>query len=378
MEQVGPFPAAQEPAKLLAAARGAFEKLGGTPFRLAAFELHNPGGCFVPVSLLNDARRRLCADLEAAARQQSAERIARIQAEVQADAPPAARPAGPAARWLLRVDRPACLETFEPADWQDVEEVAVAADLEPLSELQPQLERLAGRIGRDRLRLALPVITRGWEEQDLLRRLGALRAAGWQQFEAANVSAWSFLRLNADGGDHAARPSDLALTADWPLYTLNASAAAQWVEMGARRVTLSPEDGLDNLRELLPLCGERAAVIVYQDTPLFISEACPAASLAGRCPGPNHCAYTRLDLDSGAGERLAVLNRRCRTITINRQPFCVSHRLAALQQAGARRLRVDFVLRAYAPDETRRIWREIRAGCVLPGTHPGNFDRGLL
>ena len=180
------------------------------------------------------------------------------------------------------------------------------------------------------------------------------------------------------GAPHRSQPPDLDLTADWPLYTLNASAAAQWLEMGARRVTLSPEDGLDNLRELLNLCGERAAVIVYQDTPLFISESCPAANLAGRCPGPNQCAFTRQDLDSGAGERLTVLNRRCRTITINRQPFCVSHRCAALRHAGARRLRVDFILRAYVPDETRHIWREVRAGRALPGTHPGNFDRGLL
>ena len=379
VEQAGPFQPAKDPAKLPAAARSAFDKLGDTPFLLAGFELHNPAGCFIPVSVLNDVRRRLCARLEAAVQQAAAARLARLQAEVQADAPPATPAlAVPDLRWQVRVDHPAVLDTFEADDWRNVEEVLVAADLDPLPDLLAYLERLADRLDRDRIRLALPVITRRWEEEALIRRLGTLRAAGWRRFAAANISAWSFLRLNMGGVFNPAQRPDPDLVADWPLYTFNASAAAQLAELGAHRVTLSPEDGLDNVRELLNLCGTRAVIIVYQDTPLFISESCPAANLAGRCPGSNHCTFTRLDLDSGAGERLAVLNARCRTITINRQPFCVSHRLAALRQAGARRLRVDFILRAYTPDEARRIWREVRAGRALPGTHPGNFDRGLL
>jgi len=377
--QPGPFQPAKDAAGQYAAARHAFDKLGATPYRLAGFELHNPAGCFVPVSVLNDVRRRLCAGLVAVRHQAAAAQLVRLQAAVEADAPPAApAPAAPDLQWHLRVDHPAVLDAFEDGDWQDVEEVHVAVELAPLPALLAGLERLAGRIGHEHLRLALPVITRRWEEADLLRRLGALRAAGWRRFAAANVSAWGFLRLPVNGAAKPAAAPDPELIADWPLYALNASAAAQLMAMGAGRVTLSPEDGFDNIRDLLRRCGEHAVVIVYQDTPLFISESCPAANLAGRCPGSNHCTVMRLDLDSGAGERLAALNARCRTVTISRQPFCVSHRLAALRQAGARRLRVDFGLRAYTADEARRVWRDVRAGRAVPGTHPGNFDRGLL
>ncbi len=358
--------AAKETGRMEAIARGAFEKLGDTAFELATFTLENPLGLFAPVSLLNELRRKLCADLGAVLATQTAARLARLRRE--ADAEPAPLATTPDERWLLKIDKPAYLDAFEADDWRDVEEVSVAVEVEPLPLLLAGLERLAGAVGRERIRLALPVITRRWEEQDLLARITALRAAGWQKWEAANISAWALL------GQHEV----LDLAADWPLYTLNSAAAAQWFAMGARRVTLSPEDGLDNLREMLPKLGARAAVIVYQDTPLFIAETCPVASLSGKCPGPGHCQFKELELVSDAGEHLIAINRRCRTYTINRHPFCLAARLAALRTAGARRLRADFVYRPYAAEDVRHAWRELRAGRAVPGAQIGNFDRGLL
>ena len=357
---------AKDATRMEAAARGAFEKLGDTDFELAAFTLENPLGLFAPVSLLNELRRKLCADLGAALAAQAAERRARLHREL--DAEPAAVAAAADERWLLKIDKPGYLDAFEADDWRDVEEVCVAAEVEALPELLAGLERLAGAAGREKIRLALPVITRRWEEQDLLARVTALRAAGWLKWEAANISAWSLL----------GKSENLDLATDWPLYTLNSAAAAQWFAMGARRVTLSPEDGLDNLRELLPKLGARAVVIVHQDTPLFIAETCPVASLTGRCPGPDRCQFKELELVSDAGEQLTALNRRCRTYTIHRHPYCLAAQLPALRAAGARRLRADFVYRPYAAEAVRRIWRALRAGRAAPGAQIGNFDRGLL
>ena len=100
----------------------------------------------------------------------------------------------------------------------------------------------------------------------------------------------------------------LDLAADWPLYALNTSAAAQLFAMGARHVTLSPEDGLDNMRELLKKLGERAVVVVYQDTPLYIAETCPVASLNGECSGPSRCPFKELEMVSNAGEHVIAAN----------------------------------------------------------------------
>jgi len=85
-----------------------------------------------------------------------------------------------------------------------------------------------------------------------------------------------------------------------------------------------------------------------------------------------------LEMVSDAGEHVIAINRRCRTYTINRHPFCLAGRLAALRAAGARRLRADFILRPYAASDVVRVWRDLRAGRAAPGTHLGNFDRGLL
>ena len=365
-ELAGNFQPAKEATRMATVARGAFEKLGDTNFELALFTLENPQGLFAPVSLLNELRRQLCATVEIALAAQATERLARIRSEAEAVLPPLTTTAEE--RWLLKVDRPSNLETFTAEDWRDVEEVCVAAEVEPLSQLLDGLAKLGGVIGREKIRLALPVITRRWEEQDLIERIHTLRAAGWQKWEAANISAWALLR----------KKEMLDLTADWPLYALNTSAAAQLWAMGASRVTLSPEDGLDNMRELLKKLVERAVVIVYQDTPLFIAETCPVASLTGECPGPSSCLFKELEMVSDAGEHVIAVNRRCRTYTLNRHPFCLAGRLAALRAAGARRLRADFILRPYTAVDVARIWRDLRAGRAAPGTHLGNFDRGLL
>ncbi|MCX7006311.1 MAG: U32 family peptidase, partial [Kiritimatiellaeota bacterium] len=297
VELSGAFQPAKDAARMEAAARGAFEKLGDTNFELGAFALQNPQGLFAPVSLLNELRRILCVDLGAVLATQATERLARLRREADAEPAPVAAVTGE--RWLLKIDRPAYLDAFEPEDWRDVEEISVAAEVEPLPDLLAGLERLAGTVGREKIRLALPVITRRWEEQDLLARVTALRAAGWQKWEAANISAWSLLGTQ----------ENLNLATDWPLYTLNSAAAAQLFAMGVLRVTFSPEDGFDNIRELLPKLGERAAVIVFQDTPLFIAETCPVASLSGECPGPSACQFKELEMVSDAGEHVLAVNR---------------------------------------------------------------------
>jgi putative protease len=162
------------------------------------------------------------------------------------------------------------------------------------------------------------------------------------------------------------------------VYVLNRLAARQVLAMGARRVTLSPEDGLDNWRRLLPQFGPQATVVVYQDTPLFISESCAAYNLGADCPGPSRCRAVRLELDSREGEKLTALQRNCRTVVINRRPFALGGRLEELRAAGAVHLRADFLWRAYAPEEVCTVWSTLRAGRAVPGTHAGNFARGLL
>jgi hypothetical protein len=148
--------------------------------------------------------------------------------------------------------------------------------------------------------------------------------------------------------------------------------------MGVARFTLSPEDGLANVRSLLAEFGPQAILIAYQDTPLFLAESCAYANLIGGCPGKPNCTFESMEMVSSHGERVTALDYHCRTIVLNQEPFCLGPRLPELAQAGAVWVRADFIYRTYAPEELRDTWRLVRAARQVPRGQAANFDRGML
>jgi U32 family peptidase len=314
----------------------------------------------------------LTAALEGADRQARAQRVEGVRAAV--GVAPTAAPATAGFRWSILVDRVGFLDAFEPEDWAGVDEIVIDVARDHPTVLQQKLDEWAGRVGRERLRLALPALTRPWEAKGMARKVEQLRAAGWRRWQAANLAAWTDLGLDPT------RPeaSDIDLSADWPLYVVNRLAARQLFAMGVRRFTLSPEDGLHNLRPLLAEFGARATLIVYQDTPLFMAESCAYANLIGGCPGKANCRFESMEMVSSHGEKVTALDYHCRTIVLNQGPFCVAPRLPELAAAGAVVLRADFLYRPYDPPDVRQRWRAVRAGRPVPGGHAANFDRGML
>jgi putative protease len=363
----GALAPATDATRMEATARAAFEKLGETRFRLEAFVWRNPLGRFAPVSRLNEVRRALVAALDRALADDAAARVASAQAELR---PLAAPPAGDRVGWTVKVDRIETLGAFEAGDFADVDDVVVDLGREPLRGLAQRLEDLAARAGdRDRLRLALPMIVRGWEERGLLARIDALRAAGFRRFELTNPASWALLGITP------ADPGGLDLTSDWSLFAVNRGAARQLREMGVRRVTLSTEDVHHNLAGLVTQLGAAASVVVYEDSPLFISESCPYANLEGGCPGPGDCEFETMELSSSHGGGVLVVNDRCRSVTVGAEPFNLSPRLAALRAAGVRSFRAHFVHRPYAPERARDVWRALRRFELVRPGHTGSFDR---
>lgn len=362
----GTFAPARNAAGMEDAARAAFQKLGDTRFALRDFALENPQTSFVPVSQLNEVRRAvieaLDRDLAAAARA----RVAAVRADL---APPAHNHETREPEWSVKADRVGHLDAFTADDWRGTGEAVVEIVRDPLPVLLERLEAVAAAIGRDRVRLALPIITRAWEKSDLAARIAALRDAGWTRWEASNLSAWPFLDVAAGRTD---------IHADWSIYVTNRSAAQAALELGAARFTLSPEDGFDNMRALLGPFGARATVIVYQDTPLFIADNCVRANATGQCPGRERCTFKPIEMKSSHGDRVLAVDVGCRTIVIGKAALCLSGQLKRLIAAGASSFRADFVHRPYTPAGVVEIWRALRAGLPVPHTHPGNFDRGLL
>lgn len=370
VEQAGPFDKARTPEQSAQAARDAFSKLGDTGLQLESFQCRNQD-CFVPISRLNALRRSLCEAAEQALERARVERLQEIQAAVNPSAPSTL---SKGFRWSLKVDRLACLERLEPDDWHDLDELIVDIARDSLSGLEGKLEVWRERLGPERVRLALPALTRKWEEKALLHKIDRLRACGWSRWEAANLSAWSFLEIDP----LAPTDSPLDLAADWSLYVLNRLAAEQLLSMGISRFALSPEDGLENMRSLLAEYGHSAVVIVHQDTPLFLAESCAYANLIGGCPGKANCRFESMDMVSSFGERVTALDYHCRTIVLNDGAFCLAEHLPELARAGALSLRADFIYRPYDPELVRDRWRLLRAGRNVPGGHAANFGRGVF
>lgn len=367
--QTGPFEPAKDAARQEAAVRTAFGKLGDTYFTQNAFEYSNPEGLFVPVSVLNQVRRDITTDLDRELKKERNAFLQRLRAEYPSLATGAQTSSASAPlRWSIKVDRLSFVDHFESSDWEGVDEVVVDIARDHGGTLPDTLKALGERLGREHIRLALPAITRKWEEGDIRRKVERLRADGWCKWEAANVSAWGVLGA----------PAELDWATDWSLYCVNRVAARQFFSMGATRVCLSPEDGIANVRSMLAEFRDRATLIVYQDTPQFIAESCAYANLIGGCPGKANCLFEEMDLKSSYDEKLKAIDYHCRTILITQEAFCLASFIGELRKAGAVSLRADFIYRRYEPGQVRDIWRLLRAGRTVTKTYSARFEQGLL
>ena len=160
------------------------------------------------------------------------------------------------------------------------------------------------------------------------------------------------------------------------------------------------KNGFENMRVLLNEFSSNAVVIVYQDTPLMISETCVFAS--EKCSYPDACGAPRTKardasisggtrwgftqrpgkfreelFDSSHGNNIRVISRNCRSIVLNRRPFCLAAHLKELALAGAINLRADFMHRGYSENEMMDVWQKLRSGALIPSGHNANFKRGI-
>lgn len=167
------------------------------------------------------------------------------------------------------------------------------------------------------------------------------------------------------------------VTTDWSCYAMSRETIKSWLEQGASRVTLSVEDGIDNMRRLLRQYGRVADVVVYQDTPLFTAEVCVHANMLGHCPGRAKCTFKQMEMTGPDGHKYLAVDKHCQTLILNSEAYSLGARLRELEEAGASRFRLDFVNRPYSEQEIRRVCELVMNAQPVAATHDGNWQRGL-
>lgn len=225
-----------------------------------------------------------------------------------------------------------------------------------------------------RLRLALPTVLRAWDEPLMKRWAQHFFASGICDVEIGNISHPALLER------WGLKQLITSMSSDFTLYALNQEAAALWGERRISTITLSIEDDASNIKDLLNGFPEgcKPQSILYKDTPLFIAESCSLTALHDGCPTSKVCGYRTLEIQNDAGDVFYVAHESCKSIVYGKQPYSVCQHRDALEQAGVRLFRADFLTRLYDKESMTRILSALREGTQIADSHSANFKRRLL
>lgn len=336
----GPFSPARQAGGTLLAAQKAFDRLGDTEWSARNISLDDPSGCFVPASLWNEARRQLAAALTAAllaARERWAASLPSL----------APVPSSGAPRWSLKLDA-------WPTDWTEADAAGADELVLPLSAVLPSVSLP--------VRLALPLLLRGDQAEQVRKSLADGLSAGQRCWEVSSLAGLELLRAVAV--ETGADVDLLDVSGDWPLHTMNPQAAEFFFEQGLCHVVSSPEDEAQNLAEWLKQSAGRVWVLAVQFSPLFIAAT-----------GPAHLASaTRL---RGRGQDYVQLAEEGQHVLLSRSAFWLAHHTPEFVAQGVAGFRVDLTRAESVGGDLRLLWKMARNGEPLPGSHEGNYRRGL-
>lgn len=293
-------------------------KLGGTVYTVGSFFAEMEEGLMLPISRLNDLRRRALGALaEAESRGEDAVSYTPV------------RPQG--GRKPLREARFYTAEQITPRakDYFDVIYL-------------PLHRHVAGIAGV----VMPPVIFDG--------DLPAVEA----QLKTAVRNGAKYALVGNLGHLDAVLRHGLIPVGDFRLNVTNGETVARLESLGVERVILSPELTLPQIRDL----KGNTSVILYGRIPLMTLEKCVIRELAD-C---NACHGGKVSLLDRRGAKFPVLREwEHRNVVYNSLPTCMSDRQAALRQAGVTASHMIFTTES--PREVDRVIGAFEKGEALGG-----------
>ncbi len=327
-ETAGSFEPAQNPIQTEKAFENSFAKTGGTPFALGKLSVQNKDNLFVPLSVINDFRRKVYAGIKPQYKKGS---LPPIEKPVCLEQP----------KWLIKTDDLSCLDGLDLSMFSEI-----IYQLNPRSQVSD-----VAKLPKNKVRLALPTVCR--KPQVFAEVIEKFLEAGYHLWEVGNV--WGLEMLPSVGTD---------ISFDSPLYMFNTEAIEQASEMGASRVCLALEDTLTNWQTLIEKSPLKTVLIVYQDAPLFTSAACVRENACKDCNKEK-----RLMSLEQKGHRYQALSAQCQTVVLDERALCFASETALLEPAY---YRLDFVYKGYTPKQVKQIVSDCMQGVDVKNTFKGN------
>ena len=308
------------------------ERTGNTDFYIAEFDWDVEPNTFMPVSIINDMRRKAIIRLQEMllqARQpsdlkESMERMNVLKFSAQNSKSSQIRALKP--RLAVTVND---LREFESACRAGADIVYWGGDFLQSNKDIP-LQEMYELLGQNRQRkielgFAFPRIAKDCELDQITQNLErnqkflphSIRAANLGQILAGKKFAKEWLCL------------------DYSQHTFNSAALAFYRSLGIRRVTLSPELTLEQMRELSIPEGMELECIVHGQIPVMITEYCPISTV---CPGSDsagqgcterHCMHESFALKDKMDYYFPVIsNGQCRSFILNSKEICLFDNLS--------------------------------------------------
>lgn len=303
----------------------AFSKLGDTPFDLGILDYNNKG-FFAPISLLNDVRRQL---------------IEKLTEKKGYTAPVIKSPiltgSSEKTGHIIKVDDILYLDNFTESDIDKISEFII--------DISCDIEKINNKIPMEKIRISLPVITRNAFMSTIKNGIKRHLEKGFTKFSVSNI-----------GGIYLMKEFNITdWICDYYLYALNDYSVEFLLSLGAKRITLSPEDSFENIKSLSDNFGANIDLLVYGDVPLFISDNC-----LGDC---KNCHSTD-----------TVIIRNCRHYVMGKNPFCIVNKIADLK---VKNLRIDFCYKKYDAQTVKNIFNNLYNNQCPKNSISANFEKGF-
>ncbi|MBQ5636508.1 MAG: DUF3656 domain-containing protein, partial [Selenomonadales bacterium] len=324
------------------------ERLGTTMFALDSLDFDCKGELMVPVSELNEVRRRAVAQLEEA----------RLAPYMRETAPYRTLPKlsrnDKETKPLLSVHTDT-IEKVETAYKNGADVVLFGGENFAHKAIThsdyEEAVRLAKTYGK-KIIFATPRIAKQWQMKAIEEELRLFNKLGGDGVSVGNLGVMAL----------AQEISELPIHADFSLNIYNAYAVDYLKEQGISSVTLSPELNFGQVERLVRRATLPTECIVHGHLPLMVSEYCVLGSFLGdidKKPCSQVCTKQKYYLQDRMSERFPIATDQfCRMHILNTKELSMLPHVERFGEIGVSRIRIEG--KYMAPKELADLVRRYR------------------